>query len=107
MKKLLKNCRLIDGKSDEIREISHLFIENGDILKIETEEPTNIEGYEVIDCKGKIVMPGLIDSHVHLVWDGSGDPQSVINHLESDAITLRAYKHAMDYLQLGITTVRD
>ncbi|HLR74556.1 MAG TPA: amidohydrolase family protein [Virgibacillus sp.] len=108
MKILLKNCQLIDGISDEVSENSHLFIENGHIQHVSQGELNHIDNnYEVIDCEGKFVMPGLIDSHVHLVWDGSGDPQSVINYLESDAIALRAYKHAMDYLQLGITTVRD
>lgn len=31
----------------------------------------NHEGYEVIDCKGKIVLPAFCDSHTHLVYAGS------------------------------------
>lgn len=104
---ILENCRLIDGISNDIKENIYITVESDVISRISSERPENTDGYEVIDCEGQYVLPGLIDSHVHLVWDGSGDPQSVINHLESDVITLRGYKHSLDYLNLGITTVRD
>lgn len=29
------------------------------------------DGYEVIDCEGRWMLPGLIDCHTHLVWAGS------------------------------------
>ena len=29
------------------------------------------DGYEVIDCDGRWILPGLIDCHTHLVWAGS------------------------------------
>lgn len=29
------------------------------------------DGYEVIDCEGRWILPGLIDCHTHLVWAGS------------------------------------
>lgn len=29
------------------------------------------EGYEVIDCEGRWVLPGLVDCHTHLVYAGS------------------------------------
>jgi len=108
MKTLLKNIQIIDGINEEISDYSHILIENNVISNITQDNISYLDDYvEIIDCKDKYVMPGLIDCHVHLVWDGSGDPQSVINNLESDNIALRAYKHALDYLKLGITTVRD
>nr|WP_286180598.1 amidohydrolase family protein [Bacillus sp. ISL-37] len=76
-------------------------------MAVEKGEPDDIEGFEVIDCTGKFIVPGLIDCHVHLVWDGSADPQSVIKNEENDRIVLEAYKHALDTLKLGVTTVRD
>lgn len=108
MKTLLKNIQIIDGINEEISDYSHILIENNVISNITQDNISYLDDdVEIIDCKDKYVMPGLIDCHVHLVWDGSGDPQSVINNLESDNIALRAYKHALDYLKLGITTVRD
>jgi len=32
-------------------------------------------GYEVVDVTGKLVTPGLIDPHVHLVFDGSREAE--------------------------------
>ncbi|WP_243300378.1 metal-dependent hydrolase family protein [Bacillus litorisediminis] len=104
---LLKNCNIIDGLTDEVHENAFIKIENGMITEVGQGEPTQTGGFEIIDCTGKYVLPGLIDCHVHLVWNGSADPQSVINHEENDRIALEAYKHALDTLRLGITTVRD
>jgi len=30
-----------------------------------------LEGAELVDAVGKVVLPGLVDSHTHLVWAGS------------------------------------
>ncbi|MFD1416861.1 metal-dependent hydrolase family protein [Oceanobacillus jeddahense] len=105
--KILKNCRIINGVDKGVSELSHIIIESGNIAEINTGKPNVNEEYEMIDCEGKYIIPGLIDCHVHLVWDGSADPTSVIKDQENDTIALGAYRHALDTLKLGITTVRD
>ncbi|MCS0653413.1 amidohydrolase family protein [Cytobacillus firmus] len=104
---ILKGGSIIDGLNDEVVEDSYIKVENGRITEVKEGEPGEIEGFEVIDCTGKYILPGLIDCHVHLVWNGSADPQSVIKNEENDRIALEAYKHALDTLKLGVTTVRD
>ncbi|KON88048.1 aryldialkylphosphatase [Sporosarcina globispora] len=104
---ILKNASIIDGINDEVLENSFIKIENGKISDVQQGEPSQTEGYEIIDCTGKYILPGLIDCHVHLVWNGSADPQSVIKNEENDRIVLEAYKHALYTLKLGVTTVRD
>lgn len=48
-----------------------VLIGGGKILKIDTELPeVAAYGVEVIDGRGKILMPGLIDSHVHILGGG-------------------------------------
>lgn len=107
MKTVLKNCNVIDGIVNEVVSASYLVIENEEIKEIGLGEPQTKPEDQVINCEGKYVMPGLIDCHVHLVWDGGEDPQAVIHHQENDVIALSAYKHALDTLKIGITTVRD
>ncbi|MDM5225030.1 amidohydrolase family protein [Cytobacillus sp. NJ13] len=104
---ILKNGSIIDGLNDEVLENSYIKVENGKITEVKEGEPGETEGFEIIDCTGKHILPGLIDCHVHLVWNGSADPQSVIKNEENDRIALEAYKHALDTLKLGVTTVRD
>ncbi|MBY7144501.1 amidohydrolase family protein [Virgibacillus sp. NKC19-3] len=107
MRTILKNCNLIDGISEESSKHAYLIVDNDKIKEVGLGDVRTNAADEVVDCTDKYVLPGLIDAHVHLVWDGSADPQSAINDLENDAITLNAYKHSLDYLKHGITTVRD
>lgn len=104
---ILKNGSIIDGLNNEVVKNSYIKVENGKISEVQQGEPVEKEGFEVIDCTGKHILPGLIDCHVHLVWNGSADPQSIIKNEENDRIALEAYKHALDTLKLGVTTVRD
>ncbi|MBY6053973.1 amidohydrolase family protein [Cytobacillus firmus] len=104
---ILKGGSIIDGLNDKVVEDSYIKVENGRITEVKEGEPGETEGFEIIDCTGKYILPGLIDCHVHLVWNGSADPQSVIKNEENDRIALEAYKHALDTLKLGVTTVRD
>ncbi|WP_226617790.1 metal-dependent hydrolase family protein [Cytobacillus firmus] len=104
---ILKGGSIIDGLNDEVLENSYIKVEDGRITEVKEGEPGDAEGFEVIDCTGKYILPGLIDCHVHLVWNGSADPQSLIKNEENVRIALEAYKHALDTLKLGVTTVRD
>jgi len=53
------------------------------------------------------LLPGLIDLHVHLVWDGSPDPVEQLRKESTERTLLRAVRHARETLEAGITTVRD
>lgn len=106
-KTLLKSGNLIDGTTDDIRKNMNILIHDGNIKAVTADLPHDISDYEVIDCTDKYILPGLIDCHVHLVWDGSANPQEIIKDQNDEGISLDAYRHAMDTLKLGVTTVRD
>ena len=60
---------------------------------------------EVVDCGGRVVMPGLIDSHVHVMLTAVNT-----RNLESVPLTLgtaRAAASMRAMLNRGFTTVRD
>ncbi|MCI3270643.1 amidohydrolase family protein [Streptomyces cylindrosporus] len=53
------------------------------------------------------VVPGLIDAHVHLAFDGGADPVATL-HESSDEILLADMRHRAEQLLLsGVTTARD
>jgi len=55
---------------------------------------------------GTIIL-GLVDMHVHLVWDGTGDPVATLRAESEQETTLRAAHNARQQLRGGVTTVRD
>lgn len=64
MQILIKNGRVIDPSSDIDTPLSVL-IENGKIKALEKNIKASSDT-KIIDASGKIVVPGLIDMHVHL-----------------------------------------
>lgn len=60
-----------------------------------------------VDLGDTTLMPGLIDSHVHLAFDGGPDPASRMQ-AESDAQQVALMvRSARELLSVGVTTARD
>ncbi|MFE6888314.1 amidohydrolase family protein [Streptomyces sp. NPDC057694] len=53
------------------------------------------------------VLPGLIDSHVHLCFDAGPDPVPTLQAQDDDALFTDMKAHAEQLLGAGITTARD
>ena len=53
------------------------------------------------------VVPGLIDAHVHLVFDGGGDPVATLHESIDDRLLQDMRRRAEQLLSSGVTTVRD
>ena len=65
-------------------------------------------GARIIDLSDRFVLPGLIDSHVHLDSDAGGDASLVEGVTSSDAAAAyRTLGNAQKTLQAGFTTVRN
>ncbi|NMA17945.1 MAG: amidohydrolase family protein [Clostridiaceae bacterium] len=65
------------------------------------------KGYLILDEKGKYVIPGLIDAHVHLVLpgDGTAAEDALSRPISVTAQTVR--ENCAQALSHGITTLRD
>lgn len=111
---LLANGNLIDVETGQVSEGMSLLIDNGLIRKI-GKNLSAPAGATVIDAQGKWLLPGLIDSHIHLFQSGG-------LYTRPDGIDLTKYrpyeterKWLRDnmgdllrrYLACGITTVID
>ena len=70
---ILKNGQLLTMNDGSVLKDADLWIENGKIVKISDRKETIPENADVIDVSGCVVMPGMIDSHVHYDESYMGD----------------------------------
>ncbi|MDT4036085.1 amidohydrolase family protein [Staphylococcus hominis] len=100
---IIKNINLIDGTGKEIQNNVDILIENGKFKKIKNN--LNIDEDNVIDGSNKYILPGMIDSHVHII-----EEMGPINEKFARPFSYNFYK-AIDHLKrtinAGVTTVRD
>ena len=70
---------------------------------------TEFAGYtgDRVDTSGGTLLPGLIDCHVHLVYEGEANPSASMAQLGPGQVVLRALKNAQNSLAGGITGLRD
>lgn len=84
-----------------------IVVKQGRIVRIAQGYERPPAGVSVIDLRNQFVLPGLIDSHVHMLselWPGS--KLRLVEEDESMA-ALRGAQYALRTLRAGFTTVRD
>ncbi|MEZ5654079.1 MAG: amidohydrolase family protein [Burkholderiaceae bacterium] len=101
---LFRNFRMLDPEVGELQGGHQLLVERDTIREV-SDRPIQASGAAVIDCGNRVLMPGLIDSHVHVVLS-----EVFIPRMESVPLTLmtaRAAALMRGMLDRGFTTVRD
>lgn len=101
--------RVIDGVSPEPREGVAVVVRGGRVdavVPVARLGRQDLLDADVVDGAGATLMPGLIDAHVHLVFDRYTSMQA-IDQGSLEAATLVAAKNAAILLRHGYTTVRD
>jgi len=73
---LIKNGRVVDPVNDTDKE-QDVLLEDGKIFKLAKNIKEKAD--QVIDARGKIVMPGIVDMHVHLREPGREDKETVLS----------------------------
>ena len=101
---VFRNCRLVDATAPEAREGFDVLIEDDRIREVSDKPIKTTEATE-IDVAGRVLMPGLIDCHVHVTL-------SELNIFTLDAeplthMTAQAAGIMKGMLDRGFTTVRD
>ncbi|MCX5701339.1 MAG: dihydroorotase [Candidatus Omnitrophica bacterium] len=73
-KLLIKSGRVIDP-ANKIDEVLDILVDDSKISKVA--KNIKVEADKIIDAQGKIVMPGLVDMHVHLREPGREDKETI------------------------------
>ncbi|MBC8024707.1 MAG: amidohydrolase family protein, partial [Steroidobacteraceae bacterium] len=102
--------RLLDRPGQPPRGASTVLIRNGKVEAIRDGflNAASYPGAQVIDLRDKFVLPGLIDSHVHLESDRAGQEGLIEGLTNSPAyFAYEAAVNARKTLAAGFTTVRN
>ncbi|RDI41892.1 metal-dependent hydrolase family protein [Falsibacillus pallidus] len=105
--KLIKNGTLIDGNGGEPVKGGAVLLKGQVIEAVGKENELDVSGLdvEVVDAQGGYILPGLIDTHVHLMFE--------VGKVEEKLTTPFSYQfykaidHMKKTLDAGVTTVRD
>jgi imidazolonepropionase-like amidohydrolase len=110
--RIIQGGTLLDGTGKPPVEDAVVVIEGNVITKVGKRREVKLpqgSNVEIIDAVGKIIMPGLIDSHVHIYTDGEVADEFTslpIHHNELD-LAMRSVARLKRILEMGITSLRD
>lgn len=101
---VLKNVNVIDVVNSTILMDYSIMCSNGRIVKVEKSLDMDVpKNARILDLKGKYVIPGLIDAHVHLSLPGVDDYTGT--HFKS--MSKRFIRNSYLTICSGVTAVRE
>ncbi len=89
------NANLFNPISGQVESKANIFINDGKIEDVTYGEAIIPNGFENIDAKGKFVMPGLWDMHVHY-----GGPSEGLLHLSCGVTNVRDMGNSQDVMEI-------
>ena len=102
---LLKADAYLDVSSGKLIKPAEILVDNGLIVAINRDSwPSEVE---TVALPGKILLPGLMDMHVHLDLDFERANFGIVVTESGAEAALRSAKNAERTLMAGFTTVRD
>ena len=106
MEYVLAGATLIDGLGGAATTNAAVHVKDGRIAWVGRADDLPAQNADWVDLSGKWLLPGLIDAHIHVCYNGA---ESVFALLERprDALVLEAVDIVRRILSHGTTTVRD
>jgi imidazolonepropionase-like amidohydrolase len=101
---LFTNVDVFDGVNETLMEDVNVVVNGNKITQISADDIA-VAGGQAIDGQGHTLMPGMIDSHTHLMFSGITFPEILFQRPGYQMI--QAVLIAEDTLMNGVTTVRD
>jgi len=108
---LIRAGKVVDGEGGSPLQGGAVLVEGDRIVAVGRIADIGApEGAQVIDAPDRTLIPGLIDSHVHLAYSGIPHKRAFraeLTELSYPAIALRAASYARNTLRHGFTALRD
>ncbi|HET7136445.1 MAG TPA: amidohydrolase family protein [Casimicrobiaceae bacterium] len=101
---LFSGGRLLDPRAPELREGVEVLVE-GNRVKDVSDRPIAAQSATRVDLRGRTLMPGLIDAHVHFFLAEVN--VGLLDGMPLTLLTAKAAVGARRMLMRGFTTVRD
>ena len=101
---LIQNVRVFDGVNDRLSGPTSVLVEGNKIASISPDAKGGT-GATLIDGSGKVLMPGLSDTHVHLSMASLSQQATLMG--ERSYVYIYSVGDAKDMLMRGVTSVRD
>ena len=104
MSTLFRHGRIFDGTGEDLLEDVEVLVEGSRIVEV-SDVPIRSGTAEVVDLRGRTLMPGLIDAHYHAI--AASPDLGAVEHMPASLIAQHARANLEATLQRGFTTVRD
>jgi len=107
-KTLVLRCgSLFDGRGDSLRKNAFVVIEGEKIKEVASNAPA---GAEIVDLSSETCLPGLMDTHTHILLQGDITAEDYDEQLlkqSAEYRTILATVNARRALEYGFTSIRD
>ncbi|MBF2048229.1 MAG: amidohydrolase family protein [Leptolyngbya sp. IPPAS B-1204] len=105
---LFENVRIFDGVSEQLSAPSNVLVVGNKIQTISTGSiPVPDGGITRINGEGRVLLPGLIDAHIHLFMETSTEEDLVAATTAPERLLQQAQENATAMLMRGFTSGRD
>jgi imidazolonepropionase-like amidohydrolase len=103
-KVVFTHARVFDGNDATLQSDRDVVVEDG-IIRTIAAHGVSTQGAELVDCAGRVLMPGMIDAHTHIYAASLNLPKLVgAPHTYPPHFATQFLRHS---ISSGFTTIRD
>lgn len=102
---LFTNVRIFDGKNNKVSDAMNVLIVGNRIKQISSTPISSSYPMQIINGGGRVLMPGMIDTHAHITMSGISFSDYI--NADGEYIGIIASNEAYKTLMRGFTTIRD